>query len=336
MSQIITTPSVGRKCSTVLVSALLWLTGLASAGAETTVPINETVTFSVAENGQGGCRQGSTSVACSNFLGETAARPATREVETSARIGQLQMAGYIGLPIYSTASVYNDFFVPGPPDGNMVDVQITVQDDFTGNLAAAGIYAVSNSLVLRVQDRTANALVARQELVNMQRQGDQGVTDISGAQERSVLTGEVGHLLVKLRRGHHYRLHFELESSAVTFLLGAMRADAFAKWNRLSVNVGEDEVELLGIHDQEVKAALLGVQSTLLNALAKHDSDIKSELATIKNQLSGIEADLAEIKTLLLTPQGLREGFPIVPNQSNSNSTSTPSPGANSKSKPKK
>jgi hypothetical protein len=335
MSQVKMTPSVGRNCFAIWVFALLCLTGVAAVSAETTVPINESVTFSVAENGQGGCRQGSISVACSNFLGETAARPATREVETSARIGQLQMAGFIGLPIYSTASVYNDFIVPGPPDGNMVDVQITVQYDFTGNLAAAGIYSVSNSLVLRVQDRTANALVARQELVNMQRQGDQGVTDVSGAQERSVLTGEVGHVAVKLRRGHHYRLHFELESSAVTFILGTMRADAFAKWNRLSVNVGEDEVELLGIHDQEVKAALLGVQSTLLSALAKHDSDIKAELATLKNQLSGIEEDLAEIKTLLLTPQGLREGFPIVPNQGNSNSTSPPSSAAKAKSKSK-
>ena len=336
MSQILIMPSVGRNCSIFLVSALLYLTCLASVSAETTVPINETVTFSVAENGQASCREGSTSVMCSNFLGETAARPSTREVETSARIGNLQSIGYIGKPIYSTASVYNDFFVPGPPDGNMVDVQITVQYDFTGNIAGAGLYAMSNSLALRVQDRTANALVARQDLISMDRQGDQGVTDVSGAQERRVLMGEVGHLLVKLRRGHHCRLHFELESSASTFAVGSMRADAFAKWNRLSVNVGEDEVELLGIHDQEVKAALLGVQSTLLSALATHDTDIKAELAALKNQLSGIEEDLAEIKTLLLTPQGLREGFPIVPNQGNSKSTPTPAPAAKSNSKAKK
>jgi len=48
-----------------------------------------------------------------------------------------------------------------------------------------------------------------------------------------------------------------------------------------------------------------------------------------------IEEDLAEIKTLLLTPQGLREGFPIVPNQGNSNSTSPPSSAAKAKSKSK-
>jgi hypothetical protein len=336
MSQVKITPTVGRNGSAIWVFALLCLTAVAGVSAETTVPINESVTFPVAENGQAACRQGSTGVTCSNFLGETAARPSTREVETSARIGNLQSVGFIGIPIYSTASVYNDFFIPGPPDGNMIDVQITVQYDFTGNIAGAGIYAMSNSLALRVQDRTANALVARQEFISMERQGDQGVTDVSGAQERRVLTGEVGHMLVKLRRGHHYRLHFELESSASTFVAGTMRADAFAKWNRLSVNVGEDEVELLSIHDQQVKAALLGVQSTILGALAKHDTDIKAELAIIKNQLSGIEGDLDEIKTLLLTPQGRREGFPILPNNPNSNSTSTSAPTATSKSKPKK
>jgi hypothetical protein len=51
----------------------------------------------------------------------------------------------------------------------------------------------------------------------------------------------------------------------------------------------------------------------LLGALAKHDGDIKTELAIIKNQLNGINQGLDEIKTLLLTPQGLRDGFPINP-----------------------
>jgi hypothetical protein len=329
--------SVRPTLSNIVFGFLLAVIVPVSVGAETAVPIGSTVTFSVAENGQAGCRQAEIGVPCGNFLGETAGRPSTREVETSARIGNLQAAGFIGIPIYSTASVYNDFFIPGPPDGNMVDVQITVQYDFTGNILGGGMYAMSNSLALRVQDRTANALVARQEFVSMERQGDQGIElGVAAAQERSVLRGEIGHMLVKLRRGHHYRLHFELESSASTFIAGAMRADAFAKWNRLSVNVGEDEVELLDIHDQEVKAALLEVQSAILRALAKHDIDIKAELAIIKNQLSGIEGDLEEIKTLLLTPQGRREGFPILPNNPNPNSTSTPAPTATSKSKPKK
>ena len=287
-----------------------------TVGAETAIPIATSFTFTAAENAEASCRQGQTPVACNNFLGETAARAAAREVETSARLGAINNIG-IGIPIYSTASVYNDFVIPGPPDGNMIDVQITVQYDFFGNFASGGLYTLSNSLSLRVQDRTANALVARHELTGMERQGDQGFTDVSVAQERSVQTGEVGHFIVKLRRGHHYRLHFELESSAVSFLAGALRADAFAKWNRLSINVGEDEIELLEVHDQQVKAALLGVEKSLLGALGKHDADIKAELATIKSQLNGINQDLDEIKTLLLTPQGLRDGFPINPNSNN-------------------
>jgi hypothetical protein len=294
--------------SKLIISGLLFLLSTPlSVAAETAVPIGETVTFTRAENAQASCREGATPVSCDNFLGETAARAVPREVETSARLGPLNTA--IGLPLYSTASVYNDFFIPGPPDGHMIDVQVTVQYDFFGNFASLGMYALSNSLSLRVQDRTANALVARHELANMGRQGDQGFTDVSVAQERSVLTGEVGHFVVKLRRGHHYRLHFELESSAVSFVAGALRADAFAQWHRLSINAGEDLVELLDAHDQDTKAAL----AALAGALAKHDADIKAELTIIKNQLGGINQDLKEIKTLLLTPQGLRDGFPINP-----------------------
>ena len=295
--------------SKLIISGLLFiaLSSPLSVAAETAVPIGETVTFTRAENAQASCRLGSLPEPCNNFLGETAARAVPREVETSARFGPLNTS--IGIPLYSTASVYNDFFIPGPPDGHMIDVQITVQYDFFGNLASFGMYALSNSLSLRVQDRTLNALVARHELAKMERQGDQGFTDVSGAQERSALTGEVGHFIVKLRRGHHYRLHFELESSAVSFVVGALRADAFAQWHRLSVNAGEDVVELLDAHDQDIKAAL----AALAGALAKHDADIKAELTIIKNQLNGIDQDLEEIKTLLLTPQGLRDGFPINP-----------------------
>ena len=282
-------------------------------GAEIAIPIATSFTFTTAENAEAGCRFGQDTVSCNQFLGETAARAALKEVETSARFGVFSLNFPIGVPVYSTASVYNDFTIPGPPDGNLIDVQITVQYDFFGNFASAGLYTLNNSLALRVQDRTANALVARHELASMERQGDQGFTDASLAEERSVLTGEVGHFIVKLRRGHHYRLHFELESSAVSFVAGALRADAFAKWNRLSINVGEDEVELLDVHDQEVKAMILGVEKSLLGALAKHDGDIKAELAIIKNQLNGINQGLDEIKTLLLTPQGLRDGFPINP-----------------------
>ncbi len=294
---------------------LLALSNPLHAVAETTIQVGTTVTFTTAENAQASCRKGEFDEPCNNFLGETAARASAKEVETSARLGPLNTAS--GIPLYSTASVYNDFVVPADPTGadTMVDVQITVQYDFFGNFVSGGLYALNNSLSLRVQDRTANALVARHELTNMERQGDQGFTDISLAEERSVLTGEVGHFIVKLRRGHHYRLHFELESSAVSFVAGALRADAFAKWHRLSINVGQDLVEHLDTHDRHIKAALIGVENSLLGALARHDADIKAELAIIKKQLSGIDQDIAEIKTLLLTPQGRRDGFPINPSQ---------------------
>jgi hypothetical protein len=205
--------------------------------------LRQSFTFTTAENAQAGCRFGQDTVSCNQFLGETAARAALKEVETKRAIRSVFSQLSYRCTVYSTASVYNDFTIPGPPDGNLIDVQITVQYDFFGNFASGGLYTLNNSLALRVQDRTANALVARHELASMERQGDQGFTDASLAQERSVLTGEVGHFIVKLRRGHHYRLHFELESSAVSFLaelcapmpspsgIGSQSMSAKTKWS---------------------------------------------------------------------------------------------------------
>ena len=45
--------------------------------------------------------------------------------------------------------------------------------------------------------------------------------------------------------------------------------------------------------------------------LATHDADVKRELAEIKDMLDEQRQQLEEIKRLLLTPQGRREGFPL-------------------------
>lgn len=253
--------------------------------AQEVVGPGESVSFITATAGAESCRRGTVTFICGlEFLGETTARPNLNEVETSARLNILPgTGGRLGVPLYSEASISNDFFIPGPPD-NIVTVNITVSYDFSGNFVSGGLYTLGNSLSLRVQDRSYGTFVASHELVAMQRQGDQGFTDIALAQERSALPAQKAHFTVKLRRGGLYRLHFELQSSGVTFVAGLMRADAFAKWHILTVSVDEDEVEQLAIHDQDIKA-----------------------------RLKGIEDDLEEIKKLLRTPQGRRPGFPLKP-----------------------
>lgn len=277
-----------------LLAGLAVLALATPALAQEVVGPGESVSFVTATDGADGCRRGSVSLRrftrfdCGvEFLGETAARPNLNEVETSARLTHVLTGGLLGVPLYSEASVSNDFFIPGPPD-NIVTVHITVSYDFFGNFVSGGLYTLQNSLSLRVQDRSYGTFVASQELVAMQRQGDQGFTDVALAQEREALPAQKAHFTVKLRRGGLYRLHFELRSSGVTFIAGLMRADAFAKWHILTVSVDEDEVEQLDIHDMDIKA-----------------------------RLKGIEDDLAEIKELLRTPQGLRPGFPIKPSPGN-------------------
>ena len=277
-----------------LLSALALLTLGGPALSQEVVWPGESIKFVTATSGAEGCRRGQVSFTCGlEFLGETTARPNVNEVETSAQVNILPgSGGHLGVPFYSEASISNDFFIPGPPD-NVVDVHFTVAYDFFGNMASAGLYTLGNSLSLRIQDRTYNTFVASHELISMQRQGDQGFTDVSLAQERAALPVQVGHFTAKLRRGGLYRLHFELQSSAVSFIAGLLRADAFARWHFLTVSVDEDEVEQLAIHDGDIKAKLQGF-----------DDDLQQ-----------IKDDIAEVKELLQTPQGLRPGFPNNPSR---------------------
>ena len=60
-----------------------------------------------------------------------------------------------------------------------------------------------------------------------------------------------------------------------------------------------------------MKGALSVHDSAIRGLLATHDADIKRELAAIRRKLDENNALLDEIKRLLLTPQGRREGFPI-------------------------
>jgi len=279
--------------------------------AVTDVAPGTTTVFTTADGGTAQCRRGDVvQNRCEKIFGQTAARPSAGEVETKIDINTTDIAGNVGIPLYSEATIYNDIFIPGSPD-NLVDVEVSVNYDVYGNFLAVGLYTVTNGLSLSIEDLTApGEFAASVSLDGMQRQGDQGFTDVSVAEERAVQLDDSGNLQLRLRRGHSYRIHFKLQSSAVTFVLGKMRADAFARRHSLSVSVAADTTEQLDNHDQDIKNDLASVQAALQNDIAVHDADIKQELAGIRNQLNGIQDDLDEIKLLLITPQGLRPGFP--------------------------
>ena len=103
-----------------------------------------------------------------------------------------------------------------------------------------------------------------------------------------------------LRRGHRYRLTFELQVLGEAMLVGKIISDGQATWTRSRISVDEDEVELLALHDTAVRSEL-----------AAHDAAVKQRLAEILAKLDDQATQIAEIKKLLLTPQGRREGFPL-------------------------
>lgn len=199
-----------------------------------------------------------------------------------------QVAPALGAANYARASVHSDFMVPGPP-ATLVDVQVSTTFDFTGRLFSAGAYKAATSLTIHLLDLTVGRVIASHTLFEQERSGDQGISDVTGSSETQAVFGNTSAFHATLRRGHNYRLEFEVEVLGEALVVGKTHVEAFATWTRSRINVDEDEVDLL----------------------RDHDADVKSELAEIQRKLDEQAAQLAEIKRLLLTPQGRREGFPI-------------------------
>jgi hypothetical protein len=228
-----------------------------------------------------------------------------------ARYDQLLPA--IGVPNYAAASLYADIVLPGPPD-SVVDAQIATTFDFAGFLFGAGAYKGTATVSLHVTDITSGGSVptASHTLFEQERSGDQGLTDVSAGGETQTLRGSTSTFRVTLRRGRTYRLTFEAEVLGEALIVGKVMSEATATWIRSAVTVDEDEVDLLAIHDTGMQTALAAHDLAVRTELAQHDTDIKQELAEIRKKLDEHTALLEEIKRLLLTPQGRREGFPIV------------------------
>lgn len=316
--RVLITSGDRKKSPFILIVAALCLIGgslimsnamPAAAQAIPEVLPGETITFTTATDGATECREGDLPIfACDTheFLDLTHAVPRDNEVRTNAII-TIGDSGLLGIPYYSLASISNDFFIPGSPD-TLADVHITVSYDFTGVFRVLGLYTVSNSLLLRVQDRTSGIFVAAHEIENMQRQGDQGFTDMTVGHERAVLKDQKAHFTVKLRRGGLYRLHFQLMTSAGTTLViaGRIAANATAKWHTLAVTVDEDEVEQLAYHDMRLAEHDLAVRQ----AIAQQDADIKVLLRKIRDDLKEIKQLLTtpEMKQLIGTPKGQQPG----------------------------
>lgn len=139
------------------------------------------------------------------------------------------------IPAHAASAVYNEFTVQGA-GGGLVDAQIAVRFDFVGNIVGVSLYRNELSLSLVVEDVTAGQPVGELSLFSQGRDGDQGLTDVSGAVEIVPVDDGSNGFIVKVRRGHTYRVSFQLEVQQFGFGLG--RAEA--QWSTMVVSLGED------------------------------------------------------------------------------------------------
>jgi len=263
------------------------------AWSQVTINPGETHKFTQSDGEQTGCRAGDLPVTCLEASGSVSATPTDNEVITN-----LGSVGVDSTPRYADGSVYVDFFVPGSPD-NVVDAYISVSYDFVSTLVTGSVYTVANSVGLRIQDRTwGEVFHASQTIASASRDGDQGISDVNFGVQRNVELDSTANWAVKLRRGGTYRLHFELQTYSQ---LGG-NARARANWRVIGITIGDDLVDQLANHDAAIQQGISQILTEFSSLHAEH--------AEIKAMLSGITQDQEEIKQLLLTPQGLRPGFP--------------------------
>lgn len=216
-----------------------------------------------------------------------------------SNFGFFNIAGYnqLGIPHYATSWLYKDIEIDDlSGEGNFVDVQISTTYTWEGGILGGGNYEGRFSLSIEIEDITDDTNnpegIGSFDLVSRDRSGDQGVTDVAAGGITYDRNKDTAHFQIKLQRGRTYRINFKAEAYGSPLLSG-IESSVRARLEKLGVSIGIDLTEQIAIHDQEIKAAI-----------ADHDEDIKEKI-------EGIMADLEEIKKLLITPQGRRNGFPL-------------------------
>jgi len=306
--------------------ALLLVSGLAGS-ASAAIPIlapGQEVTLTSPDGGGRICRRGT-----SGGIFEPEDCAAGAFIGTNTNVGSGVMRGRVhqgtvilptGIPYYATGLLYANFSLEGPA-GNFVPVQISATADYRNLFALAAAYLVKSGVSVNVVDRQTGETIASRELVGTSRDGDQGITDVSFADERQVIEDATVGFTVLLRRGGDYRVEMQLEAMAQALVVGATEVDARADWRSVTVRVDEDEIDALDQHDAAVKAAIAAHDAAISAQLAQHDAAISGQLsqhdADIKALLTDLRAGQKEIIRLLLTPPGRRQSggqdFPLPP-----------------------
>lgn len=149
------------------------------------------------------------------------------------------------LPGSASSWVYNEFKVAdGSHDGSstrgkrrLLDAQVAVTYDYVTQLGGLSLHRHESSLGLRIEDVTSGVPVGTLALATHDSTGDQGLTDVAFETFVVPVDDGTGHVAVKLREGHTYRIYFELAASNAG--IGGARAQA--QWSKLVVSIDDED-----------------------------------------------------------------------------------------------
>ena len=222
--------------------------------------------------------------------------------------GYANIAGFdqFGTPHYATSWLFKDIEIADPSgQGKMVVVQLSPTYTWEGGILGAGNYEGRIALALEIEDITdaTSFNVGSFDLAGRDRNGDITVgLELPAAGTASYdRNADTNHFQIMLQRGRVYRVYFKAEAYAAP-IATAVESAIRARWDSLGVAMATDVSEQLALHDTEIKAALAAHDMNIANRVAVHDAEIKALLEQVL-------VDLAEIRQLLITPQGRRPGW---------------------------
>jgi hypothetical protein len=284
--------------SVVALMSLMDATSMSRAHAQPVIGPGQAHTFTAVDSDGVACRVGTHVVECRvlPFLGTGSPTAGTRAIGVSIDIpdDRRLSAGYIfdtpiliplplppmSVPHYSTASVYNDFFIPKSSD-TVVEAQISVTYDCVSEIFAGGAFKAKTSVTMGIEDVSGLVPVgiASHELSKVERSNEQGFTDFSFGSEREVLVGETSSFVVKLRTGCTYRIRFSAEAMGEGVLAGEAIAFSHAGWQSLSVLIdgGSDATGMT--------AGEAGSLIETIEVLQRQLESINSRMERLENKL---------------------------------------------------
>jgi len=222
------------------------------------------------------------------------------------------------------STVYTCFYVPSAGKETVLNATVAAKIDWNGVLFGAGIVGAGAAVQvdLLLVDETAGVIKASTEV--FKKGQDSGALKGISVGGTHVIGDRTVSLQGTVVRGHQHSIRLKVTCSAESGLIGLdvgsifydnvfglnLSGDYHVRWTELSITIEQDINEKL---DQLLQGQEMLKQGQAL--LLQGQQMLKQGQAEIKQSIADHAAEnkamLAEIKNLLLTPQGTRPGFPL-------------------------